>query len=239
MSDSNQRPSDATPAVAVVIPYYNGAAFIERALRSVYAQSMPAAEVVVVNDGSLPQEREALYQLQPRYGFTLIDQANGGQSAARNAGVAASSAPYICFLDQDDFYLEHHIRILARAIPGDDPRLGYVYGDLWEADGQGRIIRHGMVKDSGKHPKQDLFDMLRKDMFVLPSAALIHRAAFEAVGGFDPQFTGYEDDDSIRSSPATRMTICSCASSARATPTISSARPSRSGACTPATRPSA
>jgi glycosyltransferase involved in cell wall biosynthesis len=197
MSDVNPQPNDAAPApaVAVVIPFYNGSAFIERALYSVAAQSMPAAEVVVVNDGSEPQEREFLHALQPQYGFTLIDQANGGQGAARNAGVAASSAPYICFLDQDDFYLEHHIRILMNAIPPEDPRLGYVYGDLWEADGAGRIMRHGLVKDSSKHPKRNLLDMLRGNMFVLSSAALIERSAFEAVGGFDTQFTGYEDDD--------------------------------------------
>jgi len=188
-------PSDAAPAVAVVIPFYNGSAFIERALRSIAAQSMPAAEVVVVNDGSRPEERDFLRQLQSRYGFTQIDQVNGGQGAARNAGVAASRAPYICFLDQDDFYLEHHIRTLVEAIPDDDSRLGYVYGDLWEADSQGRIVRHRMLKGTGEHPKQDIFDMLCRDMFVLPSAALISRAAFEAVEGFDTQFTGYEDDD--------------------------------------------
>jgi glycosyltransferase involved in cell wall biosynthesis len=195
MLDPNQWPNGITPAVAVVIPFYNGAAFIERALRSVYAQSMPAAEVVVVNDGSQPQEREFLHQIQPRYGFKLIDQENSGQAAARNAGVAAASAPYICFLDQDDFYLEHHILLLTQAIPDGGSSLGYVYGELWEADSQGLIIRHWMVRDSGRHPKQDLFDMLCCDMFVLPSATLVSRAAFEAVGGFDTQFTGYEDDD--------------------------------------------
>jgi len=195
MPDPSQPPNNTTPAVAVVIPFYNGSAFIERALRSIAAQSMPAAEVVVVNDGSRPEERDFLHQLQSRYGFTQIDQANGGQSAARNAGVAASRAPYICFLDQDDFYLEHHIRTLVEAIPSDDPRLGYVYGDLWEADSQGHIVRRWMLKGTGEHPKQDIFDMLCRDMFVLPSAALISRAAFEAVEGFDTQFTGYEDDD--------------------------------------------
>jgi len=197
MLDLNPQPNNTAPAsaVAVVIPFYNGSAFIERALHSVAAQSMPAAEVVVVNDGSEPQEREFLHALQPRYGFTLIDQENGGQGAARNAGTAAASAPYICFLDQDDFYLEHHNRTLAKAIPQDDPRWGYVYGNLWDADIKGRIVTHAMIKNFGQHPKRDLVDMIRNDMWVLPSASLIRREAFEAVGGFDTQFTGYEDDD--------------------------------------------
>jgi GT2 family glycosyltransferase len=198
MSDSNLSPkadAGATPGIAVVIPFYNGAAYIERALRSVHAQTVPAAEVVVVDDGSTPEEADFLRKIQPQYGFTLLHQENGGQGAARNAGVAASSAPYICFLDQDDFYLERHNRILLDAIPEDDPRWGFVYGDLWEASGQGQIVRHGMIKAFGVQPKRDLFDILGKDLFVLPSAMLIRRAAFEAVGGFDTQFTGYEDDD--------------------------------------------
>jgi len=198
MSDSNlssNGAADAAPGIAVIIPYYNGAAYIERALRSVHAQTVPAAEVVVVDDGSTPDEAAFLREIQPRYGFTLLRQDNGGQGAARNAGVAASSAPYICFLDQDDFYLEHHNRILLATIPPDDPRWGFVYGDLWEASGQGEIVRHGMIKAFGAQPKRDLFDILRKDLFVLPSAMLIRRAAFEAIGGFDTQFTGYEDDD--------------------------------------------
>jgi GT2 family glycosyltransferase len=192
---SSHEATGATPGVAVIIPFYNGAAYIERALRSIYAQSVPAAEVVIVNDGSTPEESAFLRQIQSRYGFTLIDQENGGQGAARNAGVAATRAPYVCFLDQDDFYLEHHNRILIEAIPPDEPRWGFVYGNLWEASGQGDIVHHAMIQASDEHPKQDLFDILRKDLFVLPSAMLIRRAAFEAVGGFDTQFTGYEDDD--------------------------------------------
>lgn len=64
-----------------------------------------------------------------------------------------------------------------------------------EADGEGNIVRSDMVKQHALHPKRFINDLLANDMFVLPSASLIERTAFEAVGGFDPQFTGYEDDD--------------------------------------------
>jgi len=198
MPDSNPQlnnPVNTAPGVAVVIPFYNGSAFIERALRSIAAQSVPAAEVVVVNDGSTDEERAFLERLQPQHGFKLINQANGGQGAARNAGVAAASAPYICFLDQDDFYLENHNRILIESIPLDEPRWGYVFADLWEADGAGQIFQHTQYNGPERRPKHDLLAMLRDDLFVLPSAALIRRAAFAAVGGFDTQFMGYEDDD--------------------------------------------
>jgi glycosyltransferase involved in cell wall biosynthesis len=188
--------SAARPTVVTVIPFYNGASFIERSVKSVFNQTVPADEVVVVNDGSRPEERAALGALAERFPFRIVDQANGGQGSARNAGVAASTSDYICFLDQDDFYLPNHVEVLTGAIPPDDARFGFVYGDLYEADAVGNVMRTSLVKEHSKdHPKKSIFDLLRWDMFVLPSATLVSRAAFEAVDGFDPQFMGFEDDD--------------------------------------------
>lgn len=187
--------SGPAPTVVVIIPFYNGADFIERSVKSVFEQSVPATEVIVVNDGSHPDERAALDTLVTRYPFRVLDKENGGQGSARNAGVAASTSEYICFLDQDDFYLPNHIETLVTSVPPDDRLFGYIYADLYEADGDGNVIRTGVVKDHAEHPKRNLFELLRHDMFVLPSATLVSRKAFEAVGGFDPQFMGYEDDD--------------------------------------------
>lgn len=192
----NGAPSSPTADVVVVIPFYNGAAFIERALRSVFAQTLRAAEVIVVNDGSAADQRAVLDDIARRFPFKIVDQENGGQGSARNAGVAASTPGFICFLDQDDFYLETHIETLVNAVPSRDPRFGFVYGDLFEADAAGQTIRMGMVKDHARdHPKRSVLEMIAADMFVLPSAALVARRAFEAVAGFDEQFMGYEDDD--------------------------------------------
>lgn len=188
--------SSTTADVSVVIAYYNGAAFIERALRSVFAQTLPAAEVIVVNDGSAPEQRVMLDDMARRFSFRIIDKENGGQGSARNAGVVASTAGFICFLDQDDFYLETHIETLVNAVPSRDPRFGFVYGDLFEADAAGQTIRTGVVKEHAPdHPKRSVFQMIATDMYVLPSAALVARRAFDAVSGFDAQFMGYEDDD--------------------------------------------
>jgi glycosyltransferase involved in cell wall biosynthesis len=99
----------AWPSVVVIIPFYNGADFIERSVKSVFEQSVPATEVIVVNDGSRPEERASLDALAARYPFRIIDKENGGQGSARNAGVKASTSDFICFLDQDDFYLPNHI----------------------------------------------------------------------------------------------------------------------------------
>lgn len=185
------------PSIAVIIPFYNGAAWIERAIKSVMIQSVKAQEFIIVNDGSKQIERDALTRLALIYPFRIIDKVNGGQGSARNAGVEATNAEYISFLDQDDFYLAHHIRDLIGVLPKDDPRVGYVYADLCEAEEDGSIVCSNMLQRSpGKHPKSGhITYLIAHDMFVLPSASLIVRKAFQSVGGFDEQFTGYEDDD--------------------------------------------
>ena len=185
----------AWPSVVVIIPFYNGADFIERSVKSVFEQSVPATEVFVVNDGSRPEERAALDALVARYPFRIIDKENGGQGSARNAGVKASTSDFICFLDQDDFYLPNHIETLVSSIPSNDRLFGFVYADLYEADADGNVVRTGVIKEHATHPKRNINDLLRHDMFVLPSATLVSRKAFEAVDGFDSQFMGFEDDD--------------------------------------------
>lgn len=186
----------SNPSVAVVIPFYNGSSFIERCLRSVFEQTIPASEVIVVDDGSNRDEHDRLNALAASHPIRIIKKENGGQGSARNAGVAASTSNFICFLDQDDFFLPNHIEILSKAIPANDPLFGFVYAELYEADQDGNVLYTSIVKRYSKQfPKQTVFDMLRHDMFVLPSASLVSRAAFDAVGGFDVQFIGYEDDD--------------------------------------------
>jgi glycosyltransferase involved in cell wall biosynthesis len=183
--------------VAVIIPYYNGAKWIERAVKSVVSQTIPPDEFVVVNDGSTAAERAALVPLAEQYGFNIIDQRNGGQGCARNTGIAATTSQYISLLDQDDFYLPDHIKDLLATLPKEDPQLGFVYADLSEANEGGNIVHSDLLpRRAGTHPKTgNIPQLLRYDMFVMPSATLIRRTAFEAVGGFDPQFIGYEDDD--------------------------------------------
>lgn len=189
---------DSRHGIVVVIPFYNGAAWIERALKSVVAQTVPADEFIVVNDGSHPDERAALGELARRYPFRIVDKENGGQGSARNTGVASSTAPLISFLDQDDFYLPQHNEDLLRVVPNNDPRFGFAYADLVLGDAEGRTQISNLLRTQpeGSHPKTgDIKRIIGTDLFILPSASFIQRSAYEAVGGFDEQFTGYEDDD--------------------------------------------
>lgn len=185
--------------ISAIIPLYNGAPFIEAAVRSVFAQLRPVDELIVVDDGSTDSGAEIVRKLaasEPR--LKLLSKPNGGQASARNFGAANSTGELIALLDQDDEWYPHHLQVLEEPFNG--PRgqpLGWVYSNLDTVDVSGRMINKSVLDTlkSNEHPKRTIFACLQQDMFVLPGASLISRDAFNAVGGFDEQFIGYEDDD--------------------------------------------
>jgi glycosyltransferase involved in cell wall biosynthesis len=184
--------------IAAVIPLYNGAPYIREAIESVLRQSLAPTEIIVVDDGSTDGGPGVVETLARQHPIRLLRKVNGGQGSARNFGVASSNCGLIALLDQDDVWYSHHLEMLAR--PFMEPRaieLGWAYSNLDEIDAQGRLIMRSALRlfDKVQHPKRDVHGCLRTDMYVLPSASLISRRAFEAVGGFDEQLRGYEDDD--------------------------------------------
>jgi glycosyltransferase involved in cell wall biosynthesis len=182
-------------SVSIVIPFHNGSRWIERALESVEEQTAPPNEVIVVNDGSSEDELGFLVGLQQRFNFQILNQENSGQSAARNLGVSKATSDYICLLDQDDYYLPKHNQILVENADFEDPKFGFSYGDLWRSNEAGQILSHSSINVKIKHPHTSLNTLVGKNMFIVPSATLISRTAFLAVGGFDPELRGFEDDD--------------------------------------------
>lgn len=194
--DNTKKKTDTNKSVCVVIPFYNGSLYIERALKSVYEQTTKATEIIVVDDGSTDDESIFLTELLKTYEFTLLTKENGGQGSARNMGVNHSRAEFVCFLDQDDYFLEWHIEHLLSIVKKHaDERFAFAYGDLWRGNELGQVLQHGTTSLHSKHPKTDLFMQIKDDMHILPSASIIKISAFREVGGFDERFMGYEDDD--------------------------------------------
>lgn len=101
--------------ISVVIPLYNKAAHIRHTLESVLQQTTPAAEVIVVDDGSTDSSA-AIVQEFANKGVYLIQQTNQGVSAARNRGLAEATQPYVAFLDADDEWLPEHLATLQTLI---------------------------------------------------------------------------------------------------------------------------
>jgi glycosyltransferase involved in cell wall biosynthesis len=190
-------------SIAAIIPLYNGARWIEQSMRSVLAQTLAPDEFIVVDDGSTDDGPRIVERLAQSHPIRLLGKPNGGQSSAGNFGVAHSASALIALLDQDDAWYPHHLATLIK--PFRKPRgvpLGWVYSDLDEIDERGGMVNKRLLNLIRRvnllpreNPKRSLSACLSNDLFILPSASLISRGAFEAVGGFDECLCGYEDDD--------------------------------------------
>ncbi|MHB1570373.1 MAG: glycosyltransferase family 2 protein, partial [Solirubrobacteraceae bacterium] len=112
------------PRITAIIPTYNRAGVLGRAIDSVLAQTMAADEVVVVDDGST----DGTHALVAGLGdvVTYVYQDNSGASMARNTGVATARGDWLAFLDSDDVWLPHYLERVAAAIAATEGR-GLMY----------------------------------------------------------------------------------------------------------------
>lgn len=177
--------------MSVVIPTYGRAAYLAAALDSVFGQTRPPREVIVVDDGSPDDTGARLAPLVREGRIRYMRQANAGMSAARNAGAALATSEYLFFLDDDDLLVPNALAWLVDAIerrPGD----GFVYGDAVLFSGETPPpIEDAPAELVGADPTVFLlFNQIGS-----PGQVLIRREAFEAVGRWRNQFTNAEDWD--------------------------------------------
>ena len=110
-------PLENVGLVSIVVPVYNAARFIHRALDSILWQTYPYWEAILVNDGSTDNSLEILQQYAARDSrFKIIDKPNGGHSSARNAGMEHISGKYTAFFDNDDMLYPQFLEISLKAL---------------------------------------------------------------------------------------------------------------------------
>ncbi len=174
--------------ISVVIPTYNRRATLPRALDSVLAQTLPAVEIIVVDDGSTDGTGEWLATAYPR--VRLLRQPNRGVSAARNAGIAAAEGDWIALLDSDDAWLPAKLDTQAKAIaarPGH--RLCHTE-EIWIRDGKRVNAMKKHAKCGGR-----IFRQCLPLCVISPSAALLDKHLLQEHGGFDEHLPACEDYD--------------------------------------------
>ncbi|HSQ19284.1 MAG TPA: ATP-grasp fold amidoligase family protein [Blastocatellia bacterium] len=185
----NQRlPSGNKPTVAVIIPVFNQARFLADAIESVMAQTRPADEIIVVDDGSTDDSSSIAAQFQ---NVRLIRQDNRGLSAARNTGLRNCETSHVVFLDSDDRLLPTAIEAGLACI-ADKPECAFVYGGYHLISEDGRRIGPDTVNptDEDSH-----LTFLRYNPVSVPSMALFRRDCLVAINGFDETLRRVEDYD--------------------------------------------
>ncbi len=167
------------PAFSVIIPLYNKEREIETTLRSVLAQSYPAAEIVVVNDGSTDRSAEIVRGIGSPL-VRLVDQPNAGECAARNRGIREARSEWVALLDADDRWHPEFLAEIAAMI-AEWPDCGaYCTGfDIVNAEGSHPapgLAERGIVAN--------FFRDSAHRYVTTSSTVAMPRRVFDEVGGF-------------------------------------------------------
>lgn len=192
------------PRFSVIVPVYNGAATIERALDSAAIQTYPPEEIIVVDDGS----GDATAELVSNHDgpIRLFRQDNRGVSAARNRGAAEAKGDWLAFLDADDEYFPDRLKWHAEWIGG-DPGLDFLTGDQEYRKPDGTFLRTHMANTpAGRMLLEKAHGELRVEMnrpdeiraFVAEHFGDMHtfslrRQTFRDLGGYPVGRTVCED----------------------------------------------
>jgi glycosyltransferase involved in cell wall biosynthesis len=176
------------PTVSVIIPTHNRGWILREAIDSVLAQDYADYELIVVDDGSTDNTREILEACGRD--ITVVQQSNRGVSAARNRGIAASRGQLIAFLDSDDLWLTQKLSRQVDFFKSNPAALICQTEETW--------VRNG-VRVNPKRRHQKLAGMIFEPSLALclvsPSAVMIRKTLFEAVGRFDERLPACEDYD--------------------------------------------
>ena len=170
------------PKVSVIIPVYNGEKYLEEAIKSILNQNYDNLECIVVDDGSI----DGSAFIAKKFGQVVyLHQDNAGVAAARNRGVQNTSGEYLAFLDADDIWDGEKLTIQINYME-ENPNIGYSF------------TRHSLFLAEGV---AELPSWVRKNQYeqemsaYIPSALVVRKSVFEAVGNFDENYRVSEDSD--------------------------------------------
>jgi glycosyltransferase involved in cell wall biosynthesis len=187
--------SSARPRIGVVVPTYNRADLLHRAIVSILDQRSPPDEIVVVDDGSA-DDTEAVVR---SFGgaITYRHQSNRGVAAARNAGVSALSTTYVAFLDDDDTWESGHLERLRAAVDATHESAHLYFSDLAIEDQHGATTAWRLAQFRCAEPHELVADGTPWAMMpcqpMTTQATMIRRAAFLECGGQSERLTTRED----------------------------------------------
>lgn len=174
-----------SPRITIAVPSFNQGRFLDQALSSIFSQNVDV-EVFVLDGGSTDNSLEIIHSWRSQLAGWRSGP-DGGQSAAINEGIALGSAPFVCWLNSDDWFLPGGLQALLTALEP-SPATPAVYGQAWNVYKNGKKQRPVWVEPFSER-------RLAFRCIISQPATLIRRSAWEAVGGVDERLNLAMDYD--------------------------------------------
>jgi len=182
---------------SVVIPCYNAEPWIRDTLDSVFAQTLPAHEVITIDDGSRDRTLETLEAIASSSPVPLriLHAANLGPAGARNVGIDAATGDWVAFLDADDWWKPEHLARIDTAVANSGDAV-YLAAAEHYAERLDRVVSMSDVPFDALRTNiapHDYFELYQKHGLLEFSGCAIARSRLIEIGGLKPEFRGAED----------------------------------------------
>jgi glycosyltransferase involved in cell wall biosynthesis len=180
------------PKVSIVITTYNRAYCISDAIQSALDQTLPVAEVLIIDDGSTDNTAEVVESFHSDK-LRYVKKENGGLADARNRGVAEAAGDFIIWLDDDDLLLPYMHEVYIATL-SKDPNIDIVYGDYRFVDADGKIL-YDLEHDEFYQNNAFYISRLLMGLRVPHGGSMFHKSVYEKYGLYDPSFDSVDDYD--------------------------------------------
>ncbi len=188
--------------VSVILPTYNRAHLVARAVQSVLSQTYRDFELVVVDDASDDNTRDVLSQFTDQRLCYIRHPERRGAAAARNTGIDVSQGEYIAFQDSDDEWLPEKLAQQLKMIMQAGPETGVIYCRFQRVYEGKRSYYPSVLRTGISHLplatrklSGELYLALLQGNWITTQTALVRRVCFEQSGSFDPQLKRFQDWD--------------------------------------------
>jgi glycosyltransferase involved in cell wall biosynthesis len=184
-------PGKTMPAVSVIMPTYNRAKLLGRAIQSILDQTYQDFELIIVDDGSTDDTESLVKSFNSEKIRYIRHRKNRGASAGRNTGIRSAQGEYVALQDSDDEWMPEKLEKQMRAFATAPPEVGVVYTGFY-------IIVNNKKKympSASITPKDgNIFSSIIKgEYLVSPQTIVVKRECFERAGMFDERFPAMED----------------------------------------------
>ena len=181
---------ERSPTVSVILPTYNRAHVIGRAIQDVLEQTYRDLELIIVDDGSTDNTEEIVSKMDDGRIRYIQHEKNRGANAARNTGIAIAKGEYIAFQDSDDEWLPEKLEKQIYVFKKAPKNTGVVYTGFWRFEGnQKRYIPSPKIKQK----EGNICNKILHSNFIGTPTAVVKRECFEKAGIFDENLPRLQD----------------------------------------------